>query len=152
VIATNLSTLGRYKALGKNLAAAIAWLEAGGWDGLPDGRHEIDGTKAYALVSHYNSKQLAQARYETHKEYIDIQLVVSGREFMEVRDVQGMAVTDPYKPDIEYYAAPTGRTAHEMLLEPGVALVLFPEDAHRPGIAIGGVSEPIHKVVVKVAL
>jgi YhcH/YjgK/YiaL family protein len=152
MIAANLSALDRYKPMGPNLAAAIAWIRKGGWDSLPEGKHEIVGSKVYALVSRYPSKQLSAARWETHREYIDIQLVVSGKEFVEVRDVQGMTSTEPYKPDIEFYALPEGRTAHEMLLEPGVALILYPEDAHRPGIAIGGVSEPIHKIVVKVAV
>ena len=41
MIATPLENLGRYKTLSPSLAKAIDWLEAGGWESLPEGRHEI---------------------------------------------------------------------------------------------------------------
>lgn len=152
MIATPIENLGRYKALGPNLSKAISWLEAGGWENLPEGRHEIAGTAVYALVSRYDSKGPEDARYETHRDYIDIQVLVSGREIVEARSSEGLAVAVPYKPDIEFYAPPEPDTCHTLLLSPGTALVFFPEDAHRPGLAIKGVPEPIHKVVVKVAV
>jgi len=152
MIATSLEKLSKYKVLGSNLATAIAWLEKGGWDTLADGRYEVDGTAVYALVSHYNTKTPEAARYETHKDYIDIQLLVSGREILQVRKPEGLVTSVPYKPDIEFYATPEPNDCHAMLLEPGVALVLYPEDAHRPGLAIAGSSEPVHKLVLKVAL
>ena len=151
MIATPLAYLGRYKPLSPNLAKAISWLEAGGWDALPEGRHEIAGTEVYALVSRYNSKTPEDARYETHRDYIDIQVVVSGQEIVEARTAEGLVVSVPYKPDIEYFATPEPGTCHKLLLSPGTALIFFPEDAHRPGLARGGVPEPIHKVVLKVA-
>lgn len=151
MIATPIENLGRYKALGPNLATAISWLEAGGWESLPEGRHEIAGTEVYALVSRYASKAPQEARYETHRDYIDIQLLVSGRETVEARSAVGLSVSVPYKPDIEFYDFPEPGTCHEFLLAPGTALVFFPEDAHRPGLARDGVPEPIHKVVVKAA-
>lgn len=152
MIAAQLSALARYKALSPNLAAAITWIEAGGWDRLPEGRHEISGAAVYALVSRYKTKSLADARFETHRDYIDIQLLVSGKERVEDRNPLGLKVSEPYKPDIEFYATPEAGTCHDLLLVPGTALIFFPEDAHRPGIAIGGVSESVHKVVVKVAV
>jgi YhcH/YjgK/YiaL family protein len=152
MIAAKLSDLGMYKAMGSNLAKAIEWLEKGGWETLADGKYEISGSQVFALVSHYDSKLPQAARFETHRNFIDIQLVVSGSEFLEVRDAEGLSVSEPYKPDIEFYATPEVRTCHEMLLEPGVALVLYPKDAHRPGIAIDGIPKPIHKLVVKVAV
>ena len=151
IIAT-LKDLRRYKPLGANLSKAIDWLAAGGWDKLPDGKHEIDGQAVFALVSHSNSQAMADARYETHRDYLDIQLLESSQGLVQAHAPDGLAVTEPWKPDIEFYAAPAPGTDQELFLAPGTAMVFFPEDAHRPCIAAGGVSEPIHKVVVKVAL
>ena len=152
MIAASLKNLDRYKALSPCLSKAIAWIEAGGWDTLPEGRHEIAGPEVYALVSGYESKAPQDARYETHRDYIDLQFVVSGSEIVEARTAEGLEVSVPYKPDIEFYAAPVPGTCHEFLLSPGTVLIFFPEDAHRPGMAIGGGSEPIRKVVVKAAV
>ncbi len=152
MIATPLNAFAKYRSVSRNLAAAVDWLAAGGWDKLPEGKHEISGTAVYALAQRYDSKPLAETRYETHRDYIDIQLLASGKELVEVRSPEGLSVTEPYKPDVEFYAPPEKGACHEMLLVPGTALVFFPEDAHRPGIAAGGKPEPIHKIVVKVAL
>lgn len=152
MIATTLKDMGRYKGLGANLDTAIAWLEAGGWENLPEGKREIAGESVFALVQRYDSKVGAKCRFEAHRDYIDIQLLVSGAEIMETRAVEGLVVTEPYKPDIEFYGTPEGMTATSVLLIPGTAAILFPEDAHRPCMAIGGNPRPIHKIVIKVAL
>ncbi|HEY9055180.1 MAG TPA: YhcH/YjgK/YiaL family protein, partial [Rectinemataceae bacterium] len=124
----------------------------GAWKNLEAGKHEIDGTKVYALVSAYAAKSEDQARYETHKDYLDIQMLSSGAEIIEVRDARGLEVSVPYKPDIEFYATPHPNPCFSMRMEPGLALVLFPEDAHRPCLSAPGYSGEIKKVVVKVAL
>jgi biofilm protein TabA len=152
MIVTNLSDIERYRGLGINLDKAIAWLLAGGWGGLPDGKLEIDGTNVFALVQHYDSKTIENCRFETHRKYVDIQMLVSGTEIMEVRPIDGLVVAESYKPDIELYAAPEAGSVHAVLLAPGTAAILFPEDAHRPCIAIGGIPVAVHKIVLKVAL
>lgn len=152
MIVTNLSDIARYRGLSANLDKAMAWLMAGDWESLPDGKREIDGEKVFALVQHYNSKAMENCRFETHRNYIDIQMLVSGAEIMEVRPAEGLAVTEPYKPDIEFYATPEPGSVHAVLLAPGMAAILFPEDAHRPCIAVGGVPKAVHKIVLKVAL
>ncbi|HWP67684.1 MAG TPA: YhcH/YjgK/YiaL family protein [Rectinemataceae bacterium] len=152
MISTQLETISRYKGLSPNLDRAIRWLEAGGLESFPEGRVEIDGGKVYALVQRYPTKALGDCRYEAHRNYIDIQLLLSGREIIQVRTVGGLDILEPYKPDIEFFKTPPAGTAHEMLLQAGTALILYPEDAHRPCIAVGGISEPAHKIVVKVAV
>jgi len=151
MIVADIQDLERYKGLNGNLDKAIAWLQAGGWEKLPLGRREIEGENVYALVQEYESKAAADCRFEAHRAYIDIQLLVSGREIMEARSVEGLAVTEPYKPDIEFYATPAGKTADSVLLEAGKAAILFPEDAHRPCMAADGKPEAVRKIVLKVA-
>ncbi|MCX7026527.1 MAG: YhcH/YjgK/YiaL family protein [Spirochaetes bacterium] len=152
MIATTLENLGRYKGLGANLDKAIAWLEAKGWENLPVGRKDIDGEKVYALIQSYDTKNSVKAGYETHRAYLDIQFLVSGKEIIEVRDAKGLKVSVPYTPDIEFYATPEHNPCFAMFMKPGNILILFPEDAHRPCIAVGGVSEPARKIVLKIAL
>ena len=151
MIIADMKDLGRYKGLNGNLDKAITWLQAGGWEKLPIGQCVIDGESVYALVQDYLSKTAADCRFESHRAYIDIQLLVSGREIMEVRSIDGLEVTESYKPDIEFYATPAGKTAHSILLEAGRAAILFPEDAHRPCIAAEGKPEAVRKIVIKVA-
>jgi biofilm protein TabA len=152
MIATTLKDIGRYRNLSANLKIAIDWLLAGEWKNLPDGKYPIRGESIHASIQSYSSKPADKCRFEAHRDYIDIQILVSGAEIMELRTVEGFAVTEPYKPDIEFYATPSTDTAHKLLFSQGIVAIFFPEDAHRPGLAVGGVSVPVRKLVIKVAV
>ena len=152
MIATNLKNIARYKSLGGNLDVAIDWLLQSDWKNMPEGKHEIDGQRIFAIVQRYPSKAAEACRFEAHRDYIDIQMVISGAELMEVRTREGLAVAEPYKPDIEFYANPEAGEYDTLLLVPGAAAILFPEDAHKPCVAIEGVPIAVHKIVLKVAL
>ncbi len=112
-------------------------------------KHEIDGESLYASVMEYNSKNEADARYESHKKYIDIQYVLSGKELMgitPITDVKEMLQTYNDSTDIQFFTVNniTNRKA-----EPGTFFIFFPSDAHRPGLKDGD-NIPIKKIVVKV--
>ena len=151
MIASAIDKLDRYKGISANLDKGIDWLLSGAWKGLSPGKYEIDGARVYALVSAYAAKSEDQARYETHRDYLDIQLLSAGAEIIEVREARGLQVSVPYKPDIEFYTTPSPNPCFSMRMEPGLALVLFPEDAHRPCLAAPGWTGEIGKVVVKAA-
>ncbi|MPL70774.1 Toxin-antitoxin biofilm protein TabA [bioreactor metagenome] len=150
MIATNVKRIGRYKGLSPLLDKAIDWILAGGWEALSEGKHEIDGTSLYAIVQRYDSKPIEKCRFETHRNYIDIQMIVSGTEIMEAAEAGSLAVSEPYKPDMEFYSSPAAGGCCSFVCSKGDALVFFPEDAHRPCVAKDGKPEPIHKIVLKV--
>ncbi len=150
MIATNVKHIGRYKGLSPLLDKAINWVLAGGWEALPEGKHEIEGTSLYAIVQRYDSKPVEKCRFEAHKKYIDIQMIVSGTEIMEGADPGSLTVSEPYKPDVEFYANPKAGSFCSFVCSSGDALIFFPEDAHRPCIAKDGKPEAIHKIVLKV--
>ncbi|MFH2113971.1 MAG: YhcH/YjgK/YiaL family protein [Spirochaetota bacterium] len=137
MIAASLEKLGRYKVLSKNFADAIAWIEAGSWMKFPGGKFPIDGTRLLALVMSGESKPLASCAYETHRRYADIQILLEGKEYVMVRDSEGMPVTTPYSAEKEIEFLGDGNPAAEqrVVLEPGVAAIFFPEDAHKPCVA-----------------
>jgi YhcH/YjgK/YiaL family protein len=150
MICASISDLARYKGLSKNLDTAIDWLLKGGYENNPDGQLAIDGDAVYAMFQSYQSKLPAEARFETHRAYIDIQLLLSGEEHVYVRDVNGLKTVTPYTVDIEFQEVPVPHQSHICLLQSGTALILFPEDAHRPGVCIDGKQVACHKVVLKV--
>jgi len=150
MILTSLQHIGRYGAISGNLSAAAEWLRQNDYQTLPDGRYSIDGDKVYALVQQYQTKSPDVCFPEAHRVYIDIQLLVSGKEIVEVCGAEGLAIKEPYKPDIEFFQS--AAEAQKILLKPGFALILFPEDVHRPCLSESGTPEPVKKIVIKVAL
>ncbi len=114
-----------------------------------DGRYSVDGDDLYYMVQHYTTKPVDQARFESHKKYIDIQVLLAGQELLGYVPTTGLEVTVPYDEakDIMFYRAST-MTA-QVRLEPGLCCILFPHDAHLPSCQITCPSE-VHKVVFKI--
>jgi YhcH/YjgK/YiaL family protein len=136
-----------------NWERALNWLGEEKWKGLPEGKIEIDGSQVYATLSVYNTKPLGETKYEAHRRYADIQIVLEGTELMMVCDPGTLQSAAPYDPekDFEFFTGdPPG--VHRIVLHSPAAAVLFPSDAHRPGIAAGGKPSPVRKLVVKVYL
>lgn len=137
-----------YRAHGQTLLQGLAY--AAGFDpSQPDGRYEIDGKRLYAMVMSYETKPAEELVFEGHRKYIDVQLLLEGREFMDVSLDTQLEVTMPYseEKDAALFAAPERFTS--VLLEPGVFAVLFPEDLHRPSRRLKD-SQQVRKMVIKV--
>lgn len=139
-----------YSSLGGNFVEAFRFVESLKADELNEGRVDVRGDEIFALVQRYDTIDPAQAFYETHRRYADIQLVLSGRERMDYHVIDGLEERTPYNPDKDaaFFEPCPGS---QLLLEAGDFAVFFPDDAHAPKIAVDG-PEPVLKVVIKVAL
>lgn len=114
------------------------------------GCHVLVGDDLFAGVDCYETKPRDAAKLETHRTYIDIQLLLSGRECIEVFDPTDLRVEEAYRAekDATFYRVPE-RAPTRITLRPGQFAVFFPEDAHLPGLQVSGVAEPVQKIVIK---
>ena len=134
-----------------NIAIALDWIKKEKWKGLDVGRYEIKGNDVYAMVQSYKSKNYLDGKFESHKDYIDIQMVISGHEFMFAsNDNSLLSSSTGYDKDndIEFFQAEP-KTKSKIYMEPGVVCILFPSDFHKPCI-LREKSENIKKLVIKV--
>jgi len=117
------------------------------------GKHLIMGDQMFAGIDAYETKNRAMAKLETHRKYVDIQLLLSGEEIIDVYPKAGLKVAQPYNPerDAEFYQVPE-ETPVSVRLSPGHFLVFFPDDAHMPCVSVGPTPQPVKKVVIKIAL
>jgi biofilm protein TabA len=110
----------------------------------------IELTKgAFALEQTYTTKPRAKGFFESHRRYIDLQLIVAGEEVMEVADISRLEVTAPLAEggDLIKYADPGAVSV--LRLRAGDAAVFFPEDGHMPSLQLAGPTM-VRKSVVKV--
>ena len=153
IVGTNKDLRMPCPSLQKRFEKAMAWLAAESWKGLPLGKHPIDGDDVFALISEYDSKLLSQGKLETHRVYADVQMVIEGEEWMFSRAEAGLETSVPYNADndIDFRVGDSkGCDAIHML--PGQVVVLFPSDAHMPGISVDEQPKHIHKLVMKVRM
>lgn len=128
---------------------AFAFLRDNDLSSLEPKRYDIDENNVYAPVSEYLTKNEEDARFEAHREYIDIQYVVSGKELIGVAPLSAKASElEPYNNtnDIEFFTVSGGENR---LATPSRFFIFFAEDAHRPGLK-DVENSPVRKVVVKV--
>lgn len=119
-------------------------------EGVAEGRYDFsDGS--FASVSSYETKKRCEACFEAHKKYIDVQLMLCGREIIATQHIDVMHKYECIKPfedgDLELFAINNECT--DNVIAEGEFLILHPEDAHMPGICIGK-PERVKKVVIKV--
>jgi len=139
-----------YRPLGVDIARALDFLQQTDLRALPDGRHELDGDRLYAMVQRYQPKSETEAVWEAHRKYIDVQYIVEGRERMGYTYLRNeLAVRQAYdaQKDFAFYDA-TG----DLLEVPAGSFVLFmPHDVHAPGLTTEppAASPRVCKVVVK---
>jgi YhcH/YjgK/YiaL family protein len=117
------------------------------------GKQVLDGDRQFAGIDVYNTKARTDAKLETHRKYVDIQVLLSGTEVIEIFPKHSLSVSEPYNAerDVEFYKKPEESHA-TVLLKPGQFLVFFPDDAHMPCLRAGPAAEPVKKVVIKVAV
>jgi len=151
MVLDKLENTARYAALGKRFAEAFELLKTGNLGAKDAGTYEVDGKKLYYMVQRYMTKPAAERRFEAHRKYADIQVVLSGREVMGYRQVQGLEVTSPYDEvkDIMFFSTPGEYT--ELKMGAGEFVVLFPEDAHMPQVHWSSPAQVV-KIVFKVLL
>jgi YhcH/YjgK/YiaL family protein len=146
MILDTLAAAQRYVAIHPRLVAGFAFLAQGDLASLSDGRHEIDGTRVFALVSRDAGRGQAGARLEVHRKYLDIQVAIEGDERFGWRPLADChQVAEPFdaERDVGFFADPP---IVWLPLVVGQFAIFFPADAHAPLAGQGAV----RKVVIKV--
>jgi len=125
---------------------AFEFLRSTDLTALPAGRIELEGTSIVVNVNEVKGKTPEEAKMETHRNYIDIQVPVSASETMGWKSADCLRKPlDTYnaEKDITFYA---DKTDNLFVVKPFEFAVFYPEDGHQPGIGQG----EWRKIIVKV--
>lgn len=109
------------------------------------------GGGAFALEQVYRTKERAEGFFESHRKFIDVQVIFEGEECMEVVDVSRIAVKEAYQAERDLVVYEDCAGASVLRLRAGDAAVFFAADVHMPGLRAGeGEGRLVRKTVVKV--
>ncbi len=126
---------------------AIAFLNDPKLDTLKPGKYVIDGDNVYATITNAPSKTFDQSAWESHRNYIDLQYVIRGKEKIGVAPVSSATIIKPY--DASRDAANYNTYGRFYIAAPGEFLLFFPGDAHRPNIKVESY-DTVKKLVIKI--
>jgi biofilm protein TabA len=150
MIADRLKNLELYSGAIPSLFRILDYLGRTDLASLAIGKYPISGEDAYVSVQEYETKPEAEKKWESHRNFIDIQVVLSGEEFMGCSPLGLLEEKEAYDPakDVVFYRdGPGPRSA--LVARAGDFCVFFPRDVHKPGCALGAPSK-VKKAVIKV--
>ncbi|MDR2867584.1 MAG: YhcH/YjgK/YiaL family protein [Acholeplasmatales bacterium] len=149
-----LAILEELGKLNPNFLIAYHYLQNNDLHKLPLGRTIIEGINVYVNKEVYQSKEITQCQGETHYQYADIQIVLSGEEFIGYLDIEEKSKyqqVEPYNEDKDVTKYVLGRCS--LLLHNSTNFsVFFPNDVHMPKIRTNTEGCEVTKIVFKVRL
>ncbi|MCQ2485844.1 MAG: YhcH/YjgK/YiaL family protein [Clostridia bacterium] len=116
---------------------------------MKTGRYDIHGDDLFAAVSVYDTEPEADRKFENHKKYIDLQILVKGTEEIHWAPVEKLSMTSEEFSkggDIAFY---DGDSCGNVLLNGDNCAILFENDAHKPNV-MHKTSENVVKIVFKI--
>lgn len=118
---------------------------------LEAGRYEISGSQCFVNAAVYDTKTLDSTKLEAHKEYLDIQMTLSGAERIACHDIDGMTVVAPYsqEKDIAFYDM-TMDEVTDLVISSSRFAVFYPGEGHLPGCDTAKGREAVNKIIVKI--
>ncbi|ADV44340.1 YhcH/YjgK/YiaL family protein [Bacteroides helcogenes] len=146
MIIDKLENIEKYASLNPLFAQAIDFLKSHDLNTLEVGKIELKNKDLFVNVAQTEAKTQEEAKLETHKEFIDIQIPLSGTEMIGYTAAEDCAPANtPYdtEQDITFFE---GSAKNYIKVSPGMFVIFFPQDGHAPGITPVGVK----KIIVKV--
>lgn len=139
-----------YAGMHHRLAQGLDYLRSMDLSKLADGKHEIDGKDLYLILGSAQTKPADQGKWEAHRQYADIQYVITGTERMGWAPLGAMKISKPYV-EAEDYLLCEGDAGSYLEVAAGNFCIFLPDDAHMPGLAVDRPAA-VRKAVVKVRL
>ena len=148
MLATSLDLVTKHDYLEQKFKNAYQWLKEHDTANMEDGTYDIcDGV--FAMVQRYDTIPFSEARFESHKDYYDIQCIAKGTESFGMALVKDCELVETIeKNDVSFYKTPKFYT--QVNLKSGDLVVVPPEEVHQPRAQYNGQKDFVVKVVIKV--
>lgn len=137
------------KLLPEAIQTALQFVKDNDVLNMEPGNYPIKGNDIYAQVFDADTEEFSARSPESHREYLDVQYLASGREKLGVARLNDSYEIKEYikERDLIFYKEAESESFIES--RPGCFCVFFPNDVHRPQV-ISGEAMKVRKVVLKV--
>lgn len=115
------------------------------------GSKVVVNEKFFYSIQSYETKSEEECNLESHRNYIDIQIIVEGSEAMDIVDISKLIAKETYneKQDVIFWNIP--HLMCRTTLRAGDCIVLYPENAHRGAVSITK-KEKVLKIIGKISM
>ena len=147
MIYANLSDAPTYRGVHPRLDRVLDLLTDGFLSSVPTEKQELEGEALFVTRFDISTSADESRLFEYHRRYLDVFVTVAGRERIDIASPEALELQLQQG---DYWGA-KGKAEQSVELCPGRFLVLFPGDAHRPGMAVKG-EENISRIVFKILI
>lgn len=146
MIFDKIENIQNYNEISKDVQDFVKKLSAG----VEIGRYVLN-ENCYANVEEYYTKAPEICKLEAHKDYADIQFLLSGSEELQYTGIEGLEVSETYvkERDVMFFKSPNYRL-NSLILTKGYFAFILPHEAHQPQMNYGETAAKVKKVVVKI--
>ena len=147
-----LKNLSKYSSIIPHSQEIFRYLNAVNISSLENGKIQIEGESAFVLIQEYMTRRESEKRWESHRKYIDIQIVLEGQEFMDYSPSAVLTPQDDYSEENDIIFYRDDSQGHGRLFVPQDHFcIFFPGEAHKPGLHVSR-EVAIKKAVIKASM
>ena len=152
MIFTNVKDEVQNKSLAKDIQFCIEYAKKNENKilSLVSGSYDAEYNDIKMNVGKYFTKEESDKFWESHKKYVDVQIMINGTEKVAVSDIHNM--NEKSFDSEKDLVILEGKKAFDVIMKTGDVLVFFPNDAHKPELNISenDNSKNLRKIVTKV--
>lgn len=123
---------------------------------LVHGSYDVGYNDIKMNIGKYFTKSENEKFWESHKKYLDVQIMINGTEKVAINDIRDMKVKSfDEEKDLTILE---GNKAFDIVMKTGDVLVFFPNDVHKPELNVsenddsGNIRKIVTKVVFKIEI
>ncbi len=146
----NINNMKEFPFLGEEIKECVEYAKTHKLADFEKGTHEIDGDRLFVNIVEYETTTADNRFWEAHRKYLDVQIMVQGREQIDMNFIQNMDLKE-FDEDSDFQPM-DGEKKASVVLEEGDFLICYPSDAHRTAVCAGDQPEHAKKAIFKVKL
>lgn len=145
----NITNLDEYNFLEEKIKECFAYAKTNDLKSYEPGRHDIKDDKLFVNIVEYETTKPENRFWEAHKDYLDLHLLLDGKEQIDLNFLKNMDLGEYIKEDD--YQKIEGNKNSSVVLSEGDFLICYPNDGHMTAIAV---NEPqkIKKAIFKIKI
>lgn len=158
MIITNVNNEIQNKSLAKDIRFCIEFAKKNENKilSLVNGSYDVGYNNIKMNLGKYFTKSENEKFWESHKKYLDVQIMINGTEKVAINDIRDMEVKSfDEEKDLTILE---GDKAFDIIIKTGDVLVFFPNDVHKPELNVsenddsGNIRKIVTKVVFKIEI
>jgi YhcH/YjgK/YiaL family protein len=150
MVIDSLDNIQLYDKLNIRFNELIKFIEETDFYSYKPGKHETEINGVYFLVNEYDTKSENLNILEAHQQYLDVQVMIKGKEIIKFETFDQHQITNEYDKENDYSLF-SPKEPNSIVLKSNMFAIFFPQDLHMPGYANKDISS-VFKIVFKVII